>query len=84
MTNPDKMEKNDFRKMSEVIYKTMLDSQGNDKGYFTKDEWTVRLLLLPNEHWTEDEAEQTLQELVEEGNVIEIEPVGSGRYRAAS
>ena len=62
----------------ELIYKCMLDGDGNDKGYFTRSEWTVRLLLLPNEHWTEDQAEQTLQALVEEGKIVEFE---QGKYK---
>ncbi|MDQ3969036.1 MAG: hypothetical protein M3275_11660 [Thermoproteota archaeon] len=64
--------------IEEIINKCMLDGDGNDKGYFTRSEWTVRLLLLPNEHWTEDQAEQTLQALVEEGKIIEFE---QGKYR---
>jgi hypothetical protein len=38
----------------------------------------LRLLLLPNEKWTEDQANQTLQALIEEGKIEEFEP---GKYR---
>jgi hypothetical protein len=58
----------------ELVKKAMLDAEGKNKGYFTKDEWTVRLLLLPNERLTEDEAEQTLYALLEEGIITEFEP----------
>jgi hypothetical protein len=64
--------------IEEIINKCMLDKEGNNKGYFTKDEWTVRHLLVPNEKWTEDKAEQTLYALVQEGKLTEIEP---GRFK---
>jgi P4 family phage/plasmid primase-like protien len=62
----------------EIMDKAMLNEQGNNKGYFTKDDWTVRLLFLPDEKWTEDQAEQTLLALIEDGEVTEIE---EGRFR---
>ena len=56
----------------------MLDNQGTNKGYFTKDDFIFTLLMLPNQHWTEDQAEQTLYALLEEGKLQEIEP---GKYK---
>jgi hypothetical protein len=64
--------------IEEIISKCIMDGQGNNKGYFTKDEWMVRLLLLPNERWTEDQAEQTFYQLLQEGKLTEIE---QGRFK---
>jgi hypothetical protein len=64
--------------IEEIISKCMLDEQGNNKGYFTIDDWLVRLLFLPNEKWTEDQAEQTLHALLQDGKIRELEP---GKYQ---
>jgi hypothetical protein len=64
---------------SEVIKKAMLDQQGNDKGYFTLDHFVFAMQMIPNERWTENEAEQTLYALLEEGKIQEIEP-GTGKF----
>lgn len=60
----------------------MLDEHGNNKGYFTKDEWKTRLILLPRQHslYYEDQAEQTFYALVEEGKLTEIEEE-SGKFK---
>lgn len=60
--------------IEEIIIRCMVDEQGNNKGYFTLQEWVQRLMFLPNEHWTEDQAEQTFQQLIEEGKLVETEP----------
>jgi hypothetical protein len=52
-----------------------------DKGYFDRSDFVTRLTLLPNTKWTEDEAEQTLMQLLHEGIIEEIEP---GRYKPAA
>lgn len=65
----------------EVIQKCMLEEQANNKGYFTKDEWKTRLMCLPRQDplfCDEYQAEQTLQALVEEGKLTEIE---QGKYK---
>jgi hypothetical protein len=62
----------------EVIEKAMKDSQGNNKGYFTLEDFIYFVQMLPNERWTENEVEQTVQSLVQEGVLGEFE---SGRYR---
>ena len=64
--------------LEEIITKCMLDREGNRKGYFTKDDFIYALIMRPNEHWTEDQAEQTLQALIEEGKVVEFE---QGRFK---
>jgi hypothetical protein len=59
----------------------MLDEYGNDKGYFTEDEWKTRLMLLPRQHslfCNEDQAEQVLYSLLQEGRLTEIE---SGKFK---
>jgi hypothetical protein len=62
---------------NDVIQKCMLDEQGNDRGYFTLQDWKTSLMFRPNEHWTEDQAEQTLYQLLQENKVVELE---TGRY----
>ena len=62
--------------------KAMLDSQENKKGYFTKEDWIYTLTMLPRQHplyGDEDEAEQGLYALLEEGKIREIE-LGSGKF----
>jgi hypothetical protein len=56
----------------------MIENQGNNKGCFTKDDFIYVLLMLSNQHWTIDQAEQALYVLVKEGELQEIEPE---RYR---
>jgi hypothetical protein len=48
-----------------------------DKDYFTMEDWVFTLQMLPNERWTEDESEQTLYQLLQEGKIRELEP---GKY----
>jgi hypothetical protein len=65
-----------------MIKKAMKDGQGNSKGHFTKDDFAFVVMMQPKEHWTDDEIEQTLQQLLQEGKIREIdldkyEPVDS-------
>jgi hypothetical protein len=63
-------------RFSQLIEKCIVDEHGKNKGYFTKDEWKTRLMLLPRQHplyCDEDQAEQTLYALLEEGKLTEIE-----------
>ena len=59
--------------MEKVIPNAMRDNQGNTKDYFTTDDFIYATQMLPNEHWTDNEAEQTLYALLEEGKIREIE-----------
>jgi hypothetical protein len=52
----------------EIIQKAM-----GDKGYFTTNDFIYSLVMLPNENWTEVQAEQTLCKLLQEGKLKEIE-----------
>jgi hypothetical protein len=70
-------ESGDEDDISTIVNKAMLDHQGNNKGYFTKDDFIFFMQMIPNERWTENETEQTLYALLEEGKIQEIEP---GRY----
>lgn len=67
-----------------IIHGLMRDSQGNNKDYFTTDDFIYATQMLPNEHWTEDEAEQTLHALLQEGKIEEIggeKGPGSGKFK---
>jgi hypothetical protein len=44
-----------------------------NKGYSTKDDFVYNLIMRPNEQWTEDQAEQTLDQLLKEGKIEEME-----------
>jgi hypothetical protein len=61
-----------------MIQKAMRDGQGNNKGHFTKDDFAFVAFMRANEHWTEDEIEQTLQQLLQEGKIREVE---IGKYK---
>jgi hypothetical protein len=52
----------------------MTENQGNNIGCFKRDDFINILLILPNQHWTIDQAEQALYVLVKEGELQEIEP----------
>ena len=52
-------------------------TQGDDKGHFTKGDFAFVATMRPNEHWTDDEIEQTLQQLLQEGKIREVE---AGKY----
>ena len=72
MTIPDMSDK--FRYLlQEIAPKCILDGLGNNKGYFTLQEWVQRLMFLPNDHWTQDQAEQTLQALIDERKIVEFQ-----------
>jgi hypothetical protein len=49
-----------------------------DRGYCSKDDFVFATQIAPNLHWSEDDAEQTFQALIEEGKIIEFQP---GKYR---
>lgn len=42
-------------------------AMGGDRGYFTLEDWIWTLQMRPNEHWTEDEADQTVIQLLHGG-----------------
>jgi hypothetical protein len=67
--------------LKDIMRKAMLDGQGNNKGYFTKDDFVYTAIMEPNWHCTEDQAEQTFLCSIEEGKLIEIEP---GKYKPTS
>lgn len=52
----------------------MTENQGNNIGFFKRDDFINILLILPSQHWTIDQAEQALYVLVKEGELQEIEP----------
>ena len=61
--------------------KEIIEKLIGDKDFFTKAEWMTALMFLPIQdplHCDEDQAEQTLQALIEEGKLIEFEP---GKYK---
>lgn len=64
--------------IEEIISKCMLDELGNNRGYFTLQDWKTTLMFRPSEHWTEDQAEQTLYQLLEEGKVLKL---GDDKYQ---
>lgn len=60
--------------VGEMIEKAMKDGQGNSKGHFTKGDFAFVAMMRPNEHWTDDEIEQTIQQLIAECKITEVEP----------
>ena len=70
--------------LKQIAQKAMRDDQGNNKGYFTKDDWVYTCQIWPNLHWTENEAEQTLYALLQEGEIQEIEGPGSVKFKSTT
>jgi hypothetical protein len=59
----------------------LINAAVGDKGYFTLNDWKTTLLFLPIQHplhCDEDQAEQTLHQLLQEGKIVEFE---SGRFK---
>jgi hypothetical protein len=77
-TKVDQVYRTDF---TEIMQKCMLDKEGNNKGYFTKEDFIYALVMLPNKHWTENEAEQTFEQLLQqERKLVEFQ---EGRFKPA-
>lgn len=76
----NRSKRSNFDQFDQIIQDAMrIDEQGkNSKGYFTLDDFVFELQLLPNTHWTYDEAEQILHRLLQEDRLQEIEP---GKFR---
>jgi hypothetical protein len=67
---------------SKLINDLMLDEHGNNKGYFTRNESKTSLMFLPVQdplHCNEDQAEQTLQAVIDNRMIVEFEP---GKYKS--
>jgi hypothetical protein len=54
-------------------------SQGNNKGYFTLEDFIFSMQMIPNEYCTDNEIEQTLCSLLREGKIKESE-IGTGKF----
>jgi hypothetical protein len=78
----NRSKRSNFDQFNRIIQDAMrIGGNGkSSKGHFTREDFVFELQMLPNEHWTYNEAEQTLHQLLEEGNVQEIEP---GKFRPA-
>src|SRR5215217_525473 len=79
---PNQINNNTEINIQNAIQRAMKGSQGNNKGYFTLDDFIFSMLAVPNERWTQNEIEQTLYFLVEQGQVRELEVEG-GRERVS-
>jgi hypothetical protein len=65
--------------IEEIIYKAMLEPQGTtNRGYFTHLDLTFWLMMLPNEHWTEDSTKELIDKWLQDGKLVEIQP---GKYK---
>lgn len=65
----------------EAIRKAMMDDDGTtNKGYFAANHLIFELMALANQHWTYNEAEHLLSQLLQDGKVVEIES-GTGKYK---
>lgn len=72
--------KNDLLvEVKEAIRKAMLESQGTiNKGYFMQDDLAFWLMMLPNKHWTEESTKKLIEEWLQDGKLVELEP---GKYK---
>lgn len=75
------------KNVGELLQRCMLDEHGNNLGYFDAAGFKTRVMCLPVQHpmfCEENQAEQMLPALIDDGKIVEIEPVGSGRFKPAS
>jgi hypothetical protein len=63
----------DTNPFTDVLKKSMLSKDGTtNNGYMTKDEYVYIQIMVPNERWTINEAEQTFYALLDEGKIERI------------
>lgn len=62
----------------DIPLKDLVKKAMKDKDYFTKDDWVFTCLLWPNLNLTVKSTERTLQQLLQEGKIREVEP---GKYK---
>src|ERR687897_3483648 len=60
--DPTILDEKEESQLKEAIKKAMLDEKGQDKGYFTIEEVTSLLTMLPHTNWTESKVDRVLQE----------------------
>lgn len=69
------------KELHEIVQSLTYDEHGNNLGYFDKGKWVLKFILEPRQsryHCSEDQAEQMLQALIEDGMIEEFKP---RRYR---
>ena len=74
--DPTTLGEKEESQLKEAIKKAMLDEKGQDKGYFTIEEVTSLLTMLPHTNWTESKVDRVLQEWYDKGRLIERQEIG--------
>lgn len=76
--DPTTLDEKEESQLKEAIKKAMLDEKGQDKGYFTIEDVTSLLTMLPLSEWTESKVDRVIQEWLDKGKLMQRQ--GFGKY----
>ena len=76
--DPTTLDEKEESQLKEAIQKAMLDEKGQDKGYFTIEDVTSLLTMLPLSEWTESKVDRVIQEWYDKGKLMQRQ--GFGKY----
>ena len=76
--DPTTLDEREESELKEAIQKAMLDEKGQDKGYFTIEDVTSLLTMLPLSEWTESKVDRVIQEWYDKGKLMQRQ--GFGKY----
>ena len=76
--DPTTLDEREESELKEAIQKAMLDEKGQDKGYFTIEDVTSLLTMLPLSEWTESKVDRVIQEWLDKGKLMQRQ--GFGKY----
>jgi hypothetical protein len=76
--DPTTLDDKEESQLKEAIQKAMLDEKGQDKGYFTIEDVTSLLTMLPLSEWTESKVDRVIQEWLDKGKLMQRQ--GFGKY----
>ena len=74
--DPTTLDEKEESQLKEAIRKAMLDEKGQDKGYFTVEDLTSVLTMLPRSEWTESKVDRIIQEWYDKGRLMEQQGIG--------
>ena len=74
--DPTTLDEKEESQLKEAIRKAMLDDKGQDKGYFTVEDLTSVLTMLPRSEWTESKVDRIVQEWYDKGRLMEQQGIG--------
>ena len=79
--DPTILDESEESELKEAIQNAMLDEKGQSKGYFTIEDVTSLLTMLPLSEWTESKVDRVIQEWCDKGKLNQRQ--GIGKYTPA-